>query len=147
MNKKYIVRLTRAERTRLKRLVQIGKASARKRQHAQVLLKADIGENGPCWTDQQIADAFSISACTIGRVRKRLVEHSLDAAINRVKGAGRRRKFIGEHEAHLIALTCSEPPDGRARWTLRLLADHMVRLEYTDSISHDTVRRLLKKRN
>lgn len=146
MYKKYIVRLTQAERSRLKQLVQTGKTAAHKRLHAQVLLKADIGKHGAGWTDRRIADAFNTTHCTIERIRKRLVEYGLDAAIDRAKGSGRRRKFDGEDEAHLVALTCSEPPQGRARWTLRLLSDHMVRLEYVDSISHDTVRRLLKKR-
>lgn len=146
MNKKYIVKLTADERDRLEKLVRTGKAAAHKRRHSQVLLKADTGENGPGWPDQQISEAFDISVCTIERIRKRLVENGLDGAIDRAKGAGRKKKFTGEHEAHLIALTCSESPQGRSRWTLRLLADQMVRLEYVDYISHDTVRRILKKR-
>jgi len=146
MNKQHIVRLTAEERDRLEKLVRTGKAAAYKRLHAQVLLKADIGEYGPGWTDHKISEAFTISTRSIERIRKRLVEQGLEAALNRAKSAGRTPKFTGEHEAHLIALTCSEPPPGRARWTLRLLADQMVRLEYVDSISRESVRRLLKKR-
>lgn len=146
MNKKYIVRLSAEEREQLTKLVQTGKKAAYKRRHAQVLLKADIGEQGPGWTDQKIVDAFNIGVRTIERIRQRLVEQGLDAAIQRAKGGGRKPKFNGEHEAHLIAMNCSDPPPGIARWTLRLLADRMVELGYTDYISHDTVGRLLKKR-
>lgn len=146
MNKKYIIRLTAEERKQLATLVQTGKTAAYKRRHAQVLLKADVGEQGPGWTDQKIAEAFNIGVRTIERIRQRLVEQGLDAAIQRAKGGGRKPTFTGEHEAHLIALNCSEPPPGRVRWTLRLLADRMVELNYTEYISHDTVGRLLKKR-
>ena len=145
MKKKYIVRLTEEERAALEKLVRTGKAAAYTRLRAQVLLKADRGAHGPGWNDQRIADAFNVSICTVGRVRKRLVMHGLDAALKRERGAGRKPKFTGEHEAHLVALACSEPPEGRGCWTLRLLADQMVRLEYTDNISYDTVRRILKK--
>ena len=147
MSKKHIVRLTPSERNLLECLVRKGKAAAYKRLHAQVLLKADIGENGPSWKDQQISDAFNITIRSIERIRKRLVELGFDAAIQRAKGSGRQPKFTGEDEAHLVALACSETPEGRSRWTLRLLADSMVQLKHVDSISHESVRRLLKKRN
>lgn len=147
MNKKYIVRLTRDERVRLKTLVKTGKAAAYKRQHAQILLKADVGDSGPGWVDQEISDAFNVSIRCVERLRKRLVEQGLDAAIERAKRSRDHRKFTGEHEAHLIALACGKPPLGQTRWTLRLLAKTMVRLEHADSMSYETVRRVLKKRN
>ena len=146
MSQKYIVRLTRDERTELTDLVMKGKAAAHKRQHAQILLKADISKLGPGWNDEKISKAFDVSIRTVERVRKRLVEEGLEAALNRAKQKRvRNRRLDGEQEAHLVALTCSEPPTGKARWTMRLLADRMVELEYTESVSHETVRQVLKK--
>ena len=146
MSQKYIVRLTRDERRELTDLVSKGKAAAYKRQHAQILLKADISKLGPSWTDDKISKAFDVSIRTVERVRKRLVEEGLEAALNRAKQKRvRNRRLDGDQEAHLIALTCSEPPEGKARWTMRLLADRMVELEYTESVSHETIRQVLKK--
>jgi len=146
--KKYIVRLNDEEREKLSNLVNKGKVAAYKRKHAQILLKADIAEGvGPGWTDQSIAAAYNISVRTVERIRERLCEYGLDAALERAKGSGKRRKTDGAQEAHLIALVCGEPPEGHKQWTLRLLADKFVELGYIDSISHETVRQLLKKRN
>jgi transposase len=147
MNKKYIVRLTDAERERLQALVTKGKAAAYKIKHANILLKGDA--DGPAWMDKQIAEAFGCHVHTVENVRKRCVLQGLDAALERKKQArpSRERKLDGEGEARLIALACSEPPEGRDRWTLQLLADELVRLEVVDSISAQTVRRTLKKTN
>jgi transposase len=142
----YPVHLTDAERTHLKQLIALGTASARRLMHARILLKADRGPDGPGWADQAIADAVDVSQSTIARVRKQAVYDGMEAALNR--RAPRRvyqRKLDGVQEAHLIALTCSDPPAGQARWTLRLLADTLVELEVVDSISYQTVRRTLKK--
>ena len=145
MVKKYIVRLSADERKELTQMVCKGKIAAYKRLHAQILLKADISDKAPGWTDQQIAGAFDITVRSIERIRKRLVEYGLDGAISRAKGGGSKRKLDGAQEAYLIALACSDPPEGRCQWTLRLLADKMVELKYTDTLSYETVRRVLKK--
>ena len=130
MVKKYIVRLSLEERKDLEALVNKGRVAARKRHHAEILLKADQGEYGPAWTDGKIAEAFNIGRCTVERVRQRLVEEGIEAALNeRQKSRHRSKKIDGENEARLVALACSEPPDGRARWTMKLLADRMVELE------------------
>jgi transposase len=145
MNKKYIVRLTSEERDHLEELVSKGKRAAYKIKHANILLKADA--SGPAWTDEAIAEAFSVHEHTVRNVRERFVEHGMDAAIERKKQDAPSRKPIldGEKQAHLIAIACSQPPQGHARWTLQLLADEMVRLEIVEGISYETVRRALKK--
>ena len=143
--KKYIVRLTAEERERLKALVSKGRASARKIGHAQVLLKVDV--DGPNWTDAEAAEAFGIRANTVRDIRQRFVEEGLEAALDRKRRAAppTQRKLDGAGEARMIALACGEPPEGRARWTLRLLAGQMVELAIVDGISHETVRRTLKR--
>ena len=145
MNKKYIVRLTSEERDHLEEFVSKGKRAAYKIKHANILLKADA--DGPAWTDDAIAQAFSVHEHTVRNVRERFVEHGMDAAIERKKQDAPSRKPIldGEKQAHLIAIACSQPPEGHARWTLQLLADEMVRLEIVEAISYETVRRALKK--
>jgi transposase len=148
MSKKYIVKLVEEERIMLLNLVSAGKAPARKLTHARILLKADCGQDRGGWTDEAIRDALDVSLSTIGRVRQMFVEEGLDAALNRRRARNTRsRRLDGAQEAHLIALTCSQPPEGRDRWTLRLLADKMVELEHADSVSHETVRQVLKKTN
>ena len=146
-NKKYIVRLEQEERETLKKLVRGGKAAARKITRARVLLKADAGTGGPGWTDQQIAEALEVGVRTVENVRRRCVEEGLEAAVVDKPRPARpwQRKLDGAGEAKLIALSCSDPPSGRARWTLELLGDALVALEVTDSISYETVRRTLKK--
>ena len=118
MNKKYIVRLSDEERRHLTELTRKGKAAAYKIRHAQILLKADT--NGPAWTDERIAESFSVSLNTVQGVRQRLVEQGLEAALNRKQQVrpSRSPRLDGEGEARLIALRCSEPPAGHARWTL-----------------------------
>jgi len=147
MKPKYVVRLSADERSSLQLIVRIGKAAAYKRRNAQMLLKADEGGDGPGWKDSKIAETFDVTTKTVARLRERLCTKGFDHCLERAKGAGRKRKLDGSQEAHLIALTCSAPPEGRARWTLRLLAGQMVELEYVDELSHETVRQLLKKRN
>jgi len=146
MAKKYIVRLTTDERSELENVVNKGKIAAYKRLHAQILLKADISPDGSAWTDKKIGEAFNVNVKTIERIRQRLVEKGIEGTINRAKSSKcRQKKIDGELEAHLVALTCSEAPEGQARWTLRLLADKMVELEYVNNISHETIRQVLKK--
>lgn len=145
MIKKYIVRLNDSERKELTQMVTRGKVAAYKRLHAQILLKADISDKGPRWTDQKIADAFDITVRSIERIRKRLVEKGLDGAISRASGGGSKRKLDGTREAYLIALACSDPPEGKCQRMLKLLADKMVELKYIDTLSYETVRRILKK--
>jgi len=146
MKKKYIVTLTDEERQMLQEMLSRGKAAARKLTHARILLKADAPPSGPGWNDEAIADGLEVGRATVERVRKEFVEEGLDAALERRRP--RRlyvRKLDGDGEAHLVALACQKPPEGRSRWTLQLLADRMVQLEYVDKISYQTVRRTLKK--
>jgi len=147
MTKKYVVRLSRDEREKLQALVTKGRAAAYKRTHAQILLKADVSHNESGWTDQKISDAFGVTTRTVERIRERLCMQGVDAAVERAKGSGKPRKLDGVQEAHLIALVCGTPPEGRARWTLRLLADRFVQLGHVEDLSYETVRRLLKKRD
>jgi transposase len=146
MAKRYGVTLTAEERDELGRMISRGKADARKLAHARVLLQADASEGGPGWTDTAISEAVRVSVRTIERVRQRFVEDGLEAALL-PKPSPRvyARKLDGEQEARLIALACSAPPEGKARWTLRLLAGRMVELEVVPELSHETVRQTLKK--
>ena len=143
--KKYIVRLMGEERERLTAMVTKGRTKAQKIRRAQVLLKIDA--DGPNWTDEQAAEAFLMRANTVAEIRQRFVEGGLDRALERKEPdePPRRRKLDGAGEARLIAMACGEPPEGRARWTLRLLAGQLVELAIVDGISHETVRQTLKK--
>lgn len=146
--KKYVIRLSEEERVRLTALVSRGKkVAARKRLHAQVLLKADVSPAGSGWVDQQIAEALDIGVRTIEAIRRRCVEEGLDAALDRKRQCRPSRLPVldGGKEAHLVAVCCGQVPAGHARWTLRLLADELVRLEIVDTISYETVRQALKK--
>ncbi len=148
MKKKYPVILSETEREQLKQLIAAGTAPARKLTHARILLKADQSPEGPGWVDEQVAEAVETSQPTVCRVRKQYFEEGLQAALNRrPPNREYHRKLDGEQEARLIALACSEPPEGQARWSLRLLADKMVELEVVDDLSYQTVRRTLKKTN
>ena len=148
MNKKYRVTLSDAERAYLETLITTGKGSAHTHIHARILLKADQSAAGPNWTDQQISDALDVSRPTIERVRRTLVTDGLDAALQRRRPeVPRARKLDGAQEAHLVALVCSPPPAGAARWTLTLLADRLVTLQVVESIAPETVRQTLKKTN
>jgi transposase len=143
--KKYAVELTSEERKQLEELVRKGKVGGYKIRRAQMLLKADQGKGGPGWPDQQIAEAFGAHLTTVECLRKRLVEEGLEAALERHKRQNYAHKLDGDAEARLIAIACSEPPEGRNEWTLRLLADRLVELSVVDRISHMTVSRTLKK--
>lgn len=148
MAKKYLVHLTEDERTYLKSLIHKGKVAAHKRLHAEILLKADLGELGEKWQDKQIGETFGLSTRTVERVRERLVREGLEAALNRAAPVrARKRKIDGENEAHLVALMCGDAPEGRSRWTLRLLGQRMVELGYVESVAHETIRQALKKMN
>jgi len=145
MQKKYIVRLTDEERDELQEVVKKLKGTSQKVRRAQILLKADA--DGPNWTDQRIAEAFSCRFQTVEKIRQRLVERGFQETLN---GARREhppteKLLNGDQEAHVIALRLGPPPKGYANWTLRLLARKVVELEIVDSISYETVRRTLKK--
>ena len=146
MNTKYAVKLTESERARLRTLIGQGRAPARQLARARILLKANQGEGGPGWTDAAIAGAVDVHPASVARVRREYVTAGLAAALER-KAPDRvyPRKLDGAQEAHLVALACSAPPAGHGRWTLRLLADALVRLEVVEDISHETVRRALKQ--
>jgi transposase len=147
MRKKYVVRLISKERAHLQAVVSKGKVAAYRIKHANILLAADV--EGPGWPDRRIAEAFSCHPRSVENVRRRFVLEGLTAALERKKQVrpSRERKLDGDAEARLITLACSEPPEGRDRWTLQLLADALVRLEVVDSICDQTVRRTLKKTN
>lgn len=145
---KYIVRLTAEERIHLEDLIHTGTRAASTLIHARILLKADVSAGGPNWDDGRIAEAVECGASTVYRVRQAFVEEGLTVALFRKKPTGRQyHKLDGAQEAHLIALACSEPPEGRCSWTLRLLADRLVKLEVVESISPECVRMTLKKMN
>ncbi len=144
--KRFAVRLTEEARARLHTLVGRGSAPARLLTHARILLKANQGEAGPGWTDEAIAVALEVGRATVARVRQAYVTGGLDAALTRKRPAREyERKLDGEQEARLIALACSTPPGGRKHWSLRLLAERMVALEYVEAVSHETVRQVLKQ--
>lgn len=145
--KRYKVTLTAEERNSLQELIAAGKAAAKKLTHARILLKADAAPGGPAWTDARIAEALEVNQRTVERLRQRFVEQGLDAALGRKKQdrPSRPQTLDGKAEARLIAVACSQPPQGRARWTLRLLADKLVALEIVDTVSTETIRRTLKK--
>jgi hypothetical protein len=145
---KYAVYLTEAERAQLRTLIGRGAAPARMLTHARILLKANQGEGGPGWSDAAIAGALDIHPDTVARVRRAYVGAGLEAAVPR-KAPKRvyARTLDGAAEAHLVAVACSKPPAGRERWTLRLLADELVRLEIVETVSYETVRRTLQQTN
>lgn len=145
--KKYRVRLSAEERAHLSKLITGGKGSARMFTRARILLKADQAKGGPSWPDEKISEALDVTVQTVERVRKQLVEEGLDAALQRhpYRQKVSRKKIDGTVEAHLIALSCSTPPEGFERWSLRLLADQAVTLGYVESISHEAIRQALKK--
>jgi len=145
--KRYVVRLSEEERERLKTLIRKGKSPARRLLKARILLKADVSEAGEGWSDSRIIEALDASASMVYRVRKQLVEEGLEAVLSRKQRATPAVPpiFDGEKEAKLIALACSKPPRGRARWTLRLLENKVVELGIVDRASDSTIGRALKK--
>ena len=148
MVKRYRVRLSEEEQQGLRSLVSKGRAAAYKQTHARILLLCDENQADGAMKDEEIARALKLGTATVERVRRRGVEEGLEATLGRRQQLNRRqRKLDGAGEAHLIALTCSQPPEGRAGWTLRLLADQLVECEIVDSISTETVRQTLKRTN
>lgn len=145
--KKYRVMLSPEERDRLTALTSAGTLPARELKRALILLKADESAAGPAWSDVAISQALEVHVMTVGGVRQRYAARGLAGALTRAPAGHRAAVLDGAGEAHLIALTCSEPPAGQTHWTLRLLAERLVKLEYVDSISHETVRQVLKKTN
>jgi hypothetical protein len=145
MEKKYIVRLTDEERNVLRDVVKKLKGTSQKVRRAQILLKADA--DGPNWTDKRIAEAFSCRTKTVENIRQRLVTDGFEIALNGKKRdtPPREKRLDGEQEAKVIALRLGKPPVGFANWTLRLLAGQVVELEIVDSVSHETLRKTLKK--
>jgi transposase len=148
MNRKYVVELTDEHRQYLENLITSGISPARMQTRARILLKSDSSEKGPNWSYQKIMEAFDVSEMLIRDVRKRFSEQGIEAALQR-KQPDREyaRSLDGEAEAHLIALACSQAPKGYTRWTLRLLKKGMEEKRYVESISHETIRTTLKKRN
>ncbi len=147
MAKKYVVKLTAEERTELEQLVKKGKAAGWKLQRAQALLHCDQGPEGPAWTDELVAAAYGCTTRSLESWRQQAVE---SGPLSLLERKPRRAPAVtpvldGEQQARLTALACSRPPAGRARWTLRLLAERLVELDVVDTISHETVRRALKK--
>ena len=146
--KKYIVELTTEARSQLENIIDADRVAAHKRRHARMLLKADQGKHGLAWSDVQIAEAFDVKPLAVARLRQRLVERGFDQALEHGnRGSYRAKALDGEAEAHVIALACGDPPAGRNRWTLRLLADQAVALGITPSCSKSSLQRTLKKTN
>jgi hypothetical protein len=149
MSPRYRVTLTKAERQDLETLTHRGKTHARKFIHARALLLCDAGPDGPAWNVSDVAAALGVTSRAIEHLKKRFVEEGLEAALERKprETPPREVTFDGAFEARLIALACSEAPEGRRRWTVRLLADKAVELDFAPSVSHMTVQRVLKKTN
>jgi transposase len=148
MRKQHYVRLTIDEREQLETLIRTGNAPARTQTHARILLKADCSEAGPAWSDEAIVAACEVSRPTVERVRRAFAKGGLNPALHRKRHTRpSQRKLDGAQEAHLLALTCSAPPEGQERWTLALLADKLIELKLVDSIARETVRSTLKKTN
>jgi transposase len=146
--KRYKVTLTSEEREDLTQLVSRGKANARKITRARILLLADENQAKQAWMDARIAEALGISSRTVERIRQACVEAGIEAALNHKRPQRTRSKVLdGEAEARLVQLACSQPPDGRDRWTMQLLADKLIELEIVETVSDETVRTTLKKMN
>jgi transposase len=146
--KQYRVELTSEERAQLRQIVAKGNTTGYRMKYAHILLKADQSKDGPGWSDPQIAEAFECNLSTVYRLRKHLVEDGFEAVLRHGNaGKHKPRKLDGKAEARLIALACSQPPEGRQRWTVRLLADELVSLGIVDSCGKTTVHEMLKKMN
>ena len=148
MYQKYFVKLTSEDRTYLEKLISSGSGPARKLRRARILLKSDCNEGGPNWGYEAICDAFDVNSLTVTNVHKAYAAGGLEQALNRKKPDREyEHRLDGKAEAHLIALACSDAPEGYDRWTLRLLRDRFVKLEMVESVSHETIRTTLKKTN
>ena len=145
--KKYVVTLSAEERERLQSLIRSGKHPARQLMRARTVLKADASEAGDAWSDRQIADGLDTSLATVARIRQQFVEEGVEGVLTpkRSPNSARKRIFDGASEAKLIALACSAPPEGRARWTLQMLEDKVVELNIVERASDNTIGRTLKK--
>jgi len=147
MNRKYVVKLTEAQKQHLEKLITTGTSPARMLTKARILLKSDSSEHGPNWSYKKIVEAYDVSEMLIRDVRKRFAEQSFEAALQRKKPDREYEHSLdGEAEAHLIAIACSQPPQGQKRWTLRLLKKAMMERMYVETVSHETIRTTLKKR-
>jgi transposase len=146
---KYTVQLSLEQREYLEQIIKKGEFPARKIMHAHILLKTDKGPNGPRWSDTKIQEAFGLGETVLKVVRKRFVEEGLEAALNRKKQPKRpeKQKVNGVQEAQIIAVLCTEDPEGAERWTIRALTNRIIELEIVESVSHETVRTVLKKMN
>jgi Homeodomain-like domain len=144
---KYHVYVSQPERHAFHQLRAAGRGESRQLVHARILLKADLGAEGPAWSDEPISQAMEVSISPIRRIRHRFITHGLADALNRRPQPERpeKRIFAGEKEAHLITLTCGEKPEGEGRWSLRLLSERLVKLGQVEQVSHETVRQALKK--
>jgi len=148
VNRKYDVMLTTEQRQHLEKLISSGTAPARALTRARILLKSDASPGAPHWSYDQICTALDVSPVTVAAARRVFVQQGLEAALHRKKPEREYEHCLdGEAEAHLIALACSQAPEGHERWTLRLLAQKMVTLQHVDSVSYETVRQVLKKTN
>lgn len=149
MSPRYRVTLTEQERNELETLTRRGKTHARRFIMARALLLCDAGPNGPAWIVADVAEALGVTSRTIEHLKKRFVEDGIEAALERKEREKPPRDVIfdGAFEARVIALACSDAPEGRRRWTVRLLADKAVELNFAPSVSHMTVQRVLKKTN
>jgi len=146
MKKRFVVKLTLDERSRLEGMIKRGREAAYRRRHAEVLLLVDEGEHGPKLVDRVVAERTGFSRRTVEQIRERCVTEGLDSALERKRRVRERsQRLDGEGEARLISLACSDAPKGHARWTLHLLSDKLVELEVVESISHECVRQVLKK--
>ena len=148
MYQKYFVKLTNEERLHLEKLISCGTAPARQLTRARILLKSDCNEGAPNWTIEAISETFDVNPTTVAIVRKRYKEGGMEKVLHRKKpNREYARRLDGYAEAHLIAMVCSDAPEGYGRWTLRLLRDRFVKLEIVESVSHETIRAMLKKTN
>jgi transposase len=145
MMKKHQVKLSQEERQALEKRTKAGTIAVRKLKRIRILLLSDEGEYGPGKPNNEIAEMVETSPATVSRIRKRYVEDGLEPALNEKPKSGAPRRFSGDVRAKITALACSDPPEGQAQWSLRLLADKMVELEYVESISHMTIQEVLKK--
>lgn len=148
MNQKYEIKLNDEERSKLEKLISSGTGPARKITRAFILLKSDSTPTAPNWSYKQICQAFNVSQVTVSKVRQSYVERGLETTLDRKKpDRSYETRLDGDQEAHLIALACGEAPEGRERWTLRLLRERFIQLGYVEDVSHETIRTTLKKTN
>lgn len=148
MNQKYSVSLSNEQRSYFEKIISSGETSARKITRARILLKSDRGEQGANWSYKKIVEALDVSEMLVCDVRRRFAQGGVEKALERKKPERDYHQILdGDAEAHLVALACGDEPEGAARWTLRLLQKEMIRRNYVQAISHETIRQVLKKMN